>query len=127
MAEEGLSPNCCRFLQVDVDPNEPDGAVCAGASPTVAPTCRVDAQSGNGSVSVNPLTLDLSIGQAKSSDSDQDGASNYDDNCPAVDNPGQADSDGDGVGDACDACLMTPAPGFTDGCPGPCVGCEQPR
>jgi len=35
-------------------------------------------------------------------DSDGDGISDYDDNCPYVYNPDQADSDGDGVGDACE-------------------------
>ena len=35
-------------------------------------------------------------------DSDGDGVSDPDDNCPAVANPGQEDNDGDGDGDICD-------------------------
>jgi MYXO-CTERM domain-containing protein len=35
-------------------------------------------------------------------DSDGDGVGDDDDNCPDVDNPGQADEDGDGIGNACD-------------------------
>ena len=39
-------------------------------------------------------------------DADGDGLRDYQDDCPAVANPGQADSDGDGLGDACDACPL---------------------
>jgi len=35
-------------------------------------------------------------------DSDGDGISDYDDNCPYVYNPDQTDTDGDGTGDACE-------------------------
>lgn len=55
--------------------------------------------------------------QARSIDTDGDGFSNFDDNCPALANPEQRDGDGDGVGDACDACPEEPAPGYSDGCP----------
>jgi len=45
----------------------------------------------------DPLTLELS----PQDDSDQDGYSDTEDNCPFVSNPDQLDSDGDGVADAC--------------------------
>ena len=35
-------------------------------------------------------------------DSDDDGAADWSDNCPAIANPTQADCNGDGVGDACE-------------------------
>jgi LmbE family N-acetylglucosaminyl deacetylase len=37
-------------------------------------------------------------------DTDGDGVADLNDNCPAVQNAGQANADGDGLGDACDAC-----------------------
>lgn len=38
----------------------------------------------------------------KSLDSDSDGQSDVNDNCPSVENPDQKDTDVNGVGDACD-------------------------
>jgi len=43
------------------------------------------------------LEVDLGV-----PDSDGDGVSDGEDNCPLVANPGQTDTDGDGLGDACD-------------------------
>jgi hypothetical protein len=48
-------------------------------------------------------------------DSDDDGVSNGDDNCPLTANPGQVDGDGDGIGDACDNCVDDFNPGQADG------------
>lgn len=47
-------------------------------------------------------------------DSDGDGVLDWEDNCPAVYNPGQADADGDEVGDACDNCPGSYNPGQED-------------
>lgn len=41
-------------------------------------------------------------GNAKPKDSDRDGISDTQDNCPKAKNPDQKDSDGDGIGDVCD-------------------------
>ena len=57
-------------------------------------------------------------------DTDGDGTSDLDDDCPAVADPAQIDTDGDGVGDACDACPTGADPdqadadgdGLTTGC-----------
>jgi parallel beta-helix repeat protein len=48
-----------------------------------------------------------------STDSDNDGLFDWQDNCPAVCNPQQLDADNDGIGDVCDT---------TQGC---CTGCGQ--
>jgi hypothetical protein len=50
------------------------------------------------------------IGALEGRDGDNDGAVNYDDNCPATANANQADADADGSGDACDACFHRYAP-----------------
>ena len=49
-------------------------------------------------------------------DSDGDGLNDADDNCPGVDNLGQADRDHDGLGNACDACPRLSA-SSSNGCP----------
>ena len=54
---------------------------------------------------------------ARSTDSDNDGLSNYHDNCVSLHNPDQKDRDGDEVGDACDLCPDTSAFGEMYGCP----------
>jgi len=47
-------------------------------------------------------------------DSDDDGVSDGDDNCPTIHNPNQEDVDGDLIGNVCDNCPATPNPGQED-------------
>jgi hypothetical protein len=51
------------------------------------------------------LTGEVAISLAEKTDSDEDGYSNADDNCPAIFNPDQKDTDLDGIGDSCDSQL----------------------
>jgi hypothetical protein len=53
-------------------------------------------------------------GDPATDDSDQDGLTDAQDNCPALPNPAQTDADGDGIGDLCDPCPLVPD-GSTDG------------
>ena len=48
------------------------------------------------------------MGDACEADSDGDGVTDDEDNCPATPNADQADGDGDGLGDACDTCPDDP-------------------
>jgi uncharacterized delta-60 repeat protein len=52
-------------------------------------------------------------------DSDGDGISDYNDNCPDTPNTDQANTDGDATGDACDSCPDEPGPPTNGGCPFP--------
>jgi hypothetical protein len=52
--------------------------------------------------------LDIMAAGAPLVDTDGDGVSNYDDNCPTVANPGQEDVDGDGFGDVCEPSSVLP-------------------
>src|SRR6266566_564910 len=47
-------------------------------------------------------------GDPSAEDTDGDGISDAQDNCPAIPNPAQTDTDGDGVGDLCDPCPLAP-------------------
>lgn len=47
-------------------------------------------------------------GLCRVEDTDEDGAGDDVDNCPATANPDQADGDGDGIGDVCDVCAFDP-------------------
>ncbi len=58
---------------------------------------------------IQPIQFAESISVEIIPDSDLDGISDPDDNCPVITNPNQEDADGDGVGDVCDLC-----PGFDD-------------
>lgn len=89
----------------------------AGAGMTFDSPVTNDGTTGKGDVINEELDLDEFEEQAKQLDGDEDGVSNYDDNCPAHANADQADRDGDGLGDACDGCPDIPAPGYMNGCP----------
>jgi hypothetical protein len=53
-------------------------------------------------------TFDEVIKGARLVDTDGDGISNAEDNCPAVANPDQKDTNGNGIGDACERQLNPP-------------------
>ncbi len=68
-------------------------------------------------------------GEIITTDADQDGVPDDEDNCLRTPNPGQEDFDNDGVGDACDNCVTVANPdqadtdnnGVGDDCQGPCI------
>lgn len=72
---------------------------------------------GEGDAINEELDLDEFEEQAKQLDGDEDGVSNYDDNCPAHANADQADRDDDERGDACDGCPDISAPRYMNGWP----------
>jgi cytosine/adenosine deaminase-related metal-dependent hydrolase len=84
--------------------------------PADEPTCtpaRINVSASFPLASVNGSTL--YSGESTAGDTDSDGLTDNQDNCPFVFNPvrpmdngAQADFDGDGVGDACDACPLSP-------------------
>ncbi|MBI2336571.1 MAG: thrombospondin type 3 repeat-containing protein [Deltaproteobacteria bacterium] len=61
-------------------------------------------------------------------DSDGDGITDSEDNCPTTPNPGQEDGDGDGIGDVCDNCVDVGNPDQLDQNPINGIGdlCETP-
>ena len=56
-------------------------------------------------IHLNPVTTDA----------DEDGILDFEDNCPQDPNPDQEDNDGDNIGDVCDNCPLVANPDQTDG------------
>src|SRR5687767_10382562 len=56
------------------------------------------------------LLAAVGCGGDVTTDEDNDGVADGDDNCPSAPNAGQEDGDRDGLGDACDGCLSSAAP-----------------
>lgn len=67
-------------------------------SPSPSPTPREQS-----SPDQRERTFDEIIKGARLVDTDKDGISNAEDNCPAIANADQKDTDGNGIGDACQA------------------------
>jgi hypothetical protein len=79
---------------------------CDGGGPDVdLETATVSVTVGSGLITCVFTSRGTELGGF---DADNDGVSDFTDNCPNVFNPGQADSDGDGTGDACDQNGDTP-------------------
>jgi hypothetical protein len=71
----------------------------------------------NGNVHIsyfNRTNADLKYAHGCASDSDCDGVSDSNDNCPKSPNLSQEDNDGDSIGDACDNCPSFPSPDQED-------------
>lgn len=78
----------------------------------------------SGSVVIETITIDITNPSNSSehyrqtfdvsTDSDDDGILDDNDNCPFVPNPDQLDTEQDGLGDVCDNCPLTPNPDQTD-------------
>jgi hypothetical protein len=60
------------------------------------------------------MAVPLGSGQRIGIDRDEDGAINFNDNCPAAANPGQKQTDSDALGNACDNCPAIDNPGQED-------------
>jgi hypothetical protein len=82
----------------------PDGQICVGGTCRSPDDVAGDAAAPTDAVDGSPLV-----------DSDGDGLSDADDNCPQLTNANQADEDGDGKGDVCDLCPPVVDPLDPDG------------
>ena len=68
----------------------------------------------------------IQVFRQASSDEDNDGIPDDNDNCPKDFNPGQEDTDQDGIGDECDGCLFDPDnDGDVDGICGDIDNCPE--
>jgi hypothetical protein len=63
---------------------------------------------------VNQCFPDNGLNQCNVIDTDDDGISDEEDNCPQYANPEQSDQDADGIGDACDLCPDVSDPSQSD-------------
>ena len=106
---------CVGGVCIEVEYSEPCEDACSeegedcGAQETYEYLACVD-ETCVLAMSTTPMQNDPRCGQAGDScaeeapDRDEDGISDYEDNCPDDANPAQSDVDNDGLGDVCDPC-----------------------
>ncbi len=106
-----------RVDAVERDPNDPnDDLPCGDGRVRGDEECddgnRSDGDGCSSGCVVEVGFSCLGVPSVCTDDSDNDGVSNLEDNCPNDSNPDQLDSDGDGIGDVCDT--DADADGLTD-------------
>ena len=97
-ARAGLAP--CETVTLSIDSDSATRLLLAGDFPGATVSGAAFEQTPEGiALLLQPGHSDVTVSPC---DSDGDGVSDANDNCPTVPNTGQADEDGDGIGDACD-------------------------